>query len=117
MSDPGKTVFKVTAGLEQVLRNMQSSLRGECAFAGDDVKALQELLAQMDPVIAQSAELRLTQPELSTQLDLYKAKLLELQKTVEQLRVTLLVQRAGVEAKRAQLSAASEWCEAFHRTR
>jgi hypothetical protein len=70
----------------------------------------------MEPVIAQSAELRRTWPEIAAQLDLYKSQLLELQKTVEKLRVTLIVQKASLEGSRAQVNAASQWCAAFRQT-
>jgi len=113
----GETIERVSARLEQVLEAMKDSLAGKLAFTGEDVKRLRKLLAEMEPVILQSSELRRTHPELAAQLDQYKERLWELQKTVEQLRVTLMVQKAGLEATRTQVDATSLWCSAFQQTR
>jgi hypothetical protein len=47
----------------------------------------------------------------------YKAQLIELQKMIEKLRVGLILQKTTLESSSAQLSAASQWCEAFQQTR
>lgn len=112
-----QTVERVNMRLAQVLRNMQASLRGECRFAANDVRSLSTVLAEMEPVIIRSAELRRSKPGIAGQLDLYKSQLLELQNTVEKLRVTLLVQKASVESSRDQVTAVSQWCTAFRQTR
>jgi hypothetical protein len=96
---------------------MRASLDGKATFEGVDVRALSSVLAEMEPVIARSAELRRTRPEMASQLDRYKSQLLELQNTVEKLRVTLLVQKATIEMSQNHLHATSRWCEAFRRTR
>ena len=117
MSDAlSETIERGRTRLAEVLRHMRGSLRGECAFTGDDVKTLRALLAEMEPVILQSAELRRTRPELAAQLEEYKSQLLELQKTVEKIRVTLIVQKTALEASRTQVSAISQWCSAFRQT-
>lgn len=112
-----QTVHSVNTRLAAVLHDMQRCLRGESSFTGDDVRALRTLLAEMEPVIAGSAEWRQTRPEIAEQLAHYKSQLVQLQKITEQLRVALLVQRATLEARRERVHAASQWCSAYHQTR
>jgi hypothetical protein len=118
MSDtPFQTVERVNPRLAKLVAGAQRALRGECPFGPDEVRALRALLAEMAPVIAQSAELRRAQPEIDGPLEVYRSQLVSLQKTVERLRITLLVHRATLEASRTQTSAASRWCAAFRQTR
>jgi seryl-tRNA synthetase len=113
----GETIEHVGGRLDRVLEAMRESLAGRSAFTGEDVKKLRQLLAEMEPVILRSEELRRTRPEIAAQLDRYKEQLLELQKTVEQMRVTLMVQKTSLEAARTQVDATSQWCSAFQQTR
>jgi hypothetical protein len=118
MSDtPFQTVERVNPRLAKLVAGAQRALRGECPFGPDEVRALRALLAEMAPVVAQSAELRRAQPEIDGPLEVYRSQLVSLQKTVERLRITLLVHRATLEASRTQTSAASRWCAAFRQTR
>ena len=112
-----ETIEHIGARLERVLETMKQSLAGKSAFTAEDVRKLRKLLAEMEPVLLRSEELRRTSPEIAAQLDRYKERLLELQKTVEQMRVTLMVQKAGIEAARTQVDATSQWCSAFQQTR
>src|SRR5271154_4014062 len=112
-----QTVEKLNSRMGELLEGAQGALRGECNFGANEVRALRMVLAEMDPVIAQSEELRRTQPEMGEALNLYRSQLVNLQKTVERLRITLLVHRSTLEGHRTHLSAASLWCTAFQRTR
>jgi hypothetical protein len=115
MSDElGNRIENVNARLAVALRQMQASLRGESAFTGEDVKGLQVLLSEMEPIIARSAELRRVRPDLAASIDAYKEHLLEIQKTVEKIRVTLIVQKNSLDASRAQVNATSQWCSTFN---
>jgi hypothetical protein len=113
----GETIEHVSSHLAQVLEAMKGALAGKSAFSGEDVRKLRTLLAEMEPVLLRSEELRRTRPEIAAQLDGYKEQLLELQKTVEQMRVTLMVQKASLEAARTQVDATSQWCSTFQQTR
>jgi hypothetical protein len=112
-----QTVEKSNIRMGELLAGAQGALRGECTFGANEVRALRVVLAEMAPVIAQSEELRRTQPEVAEALNLYRSQLMNLQKTVERLRITLLVHRSTLEGHRTHLSAASLWCTAFQRTR
>ena len=118
--DGGNAIANGRAGKSphgRIAGGAQGALRGERSFGANEVRALQGVLAEMAPVIAQSQELRRTQPEMAGALDLYRSQLVKLQQTVEKLRITMLVHRASLEGSRTQLSAISLWCTAFQRTR
>jgi len=112
-----QTVESSNSRMGELLEGAQGALRGECAFGANEVRALRVVLAEMAPVITQSEELRRTQPEMVEALNLYRSQLVKLQKTVERLRITLLVHRCTLEGHRTHLSAASLWCTALQRTR
>jgi hypothetical protein len=112
-----QTVESLNFRMGELLAGAQGALRGECRFGPTEVRALRVVLAEMAPVVARSEELRRTQPEMAEALDLYRSQLVNLQKTVERLRITLLVHRSTLEGHRTHLSATSLWCTAFQRTR
>jgi hypothetical protein len=112
-----QTVESSNSRMGELLAGAQGALRGECAFGPTEVRALGVVLGEMAPVIAKSQELRRTHPEIAEALNLYRSQLVNLQKTVERLRITLLVHRSTLEGHRTHLSAASLWCTAFQRTR
>jgi len=56
-------------------------------------------------------------PGVAGQLDLYKANLGDLQTTLEQIRIMLLVRQASLEAGRSPLCAISQWVTALRQTR
>lgn len=117
--DPGveKKLELINTRMAEVLELTQKALRGEGRFGAEEVRMIREPLTEIEPLLADAANLRRAQPQLGSQLDLYKSHLLNLQKSVEQLRVSLLVQRASLEARRARVEATTQWCAAFHQTR
>ena len=112
-----QTVERVNLQLERLLKNAQGALCGESAFTADDVRALQTLLEEIAPIAEHAVQLRRTHPEINAPLDRYREQLVLLQHTVERLRITLLVQRATLEAGKERMSATAQWCEAFQKTR
>jgi hypothetical protein len=112
-----QTVESSNSRMGERLTGAQGALRGGCTFGANEVRALRVVLAEMAPVIAQLEELRRTQPEMVEALNLYRSQLVNLQRTVERLRIALLVHRSTLEDHRTHLSAASLWCMAFQRTR
>jgi hypothetical protein len=108
---------RVNDRMAELLKNAQDALRGERDFTPEDIRQLRETMDAMAPIVAQSCELRRRQPELGAPLDLYKSHLNELQTTLEQIRVTLLVQQASLRASRSQLNAVSRWAATFSQTR
>jgi hypothetical protein len=74
-------------------------------------------LDEMEPVVAESANLRRAHPEIGGALDLYKSQLSELMMTIQRVQMTLLTRRAQMDASRAQLEAVSQWAQALGRTR
>ena len=112
-----QTMLRVNASLSGLLAEAHRALRGECDFGVEDVRKIRGPVEEMEPIMAQSANLRRLQPELAGQLDLYKSQLGDLQTTLGQIRVMLLARQASLEAGRAQLSAVSQWMGAFRQTR
>lgn len=108
---------RINAKMAEVVELTHKALRGEGRFGVQEVRKIREPLTEMEPILADAVNLRRAQPELGSQLDLYRSYLLNLQKSVEQLRVSLLVQRASLEARRARVEATTQWCAAFHQTR
>jgi hypothetical protein len=107
----------INARMAELTEMAGEALRGQHSFGVDEARQIREPLTEMEAMLAEANALRSSQPEVAAQLDLYKSQLLELQKTVERLRVTLIVRKTGLEAARGQLSAASRWCDAFRQTR
>lgn len=108
---------RINARMGELLELARKALNGGQSFGVAEVRMIREPLTEMEPILAQSTELRERQPEVAAQLDLYKAQLLELQNTIEKLRVTLIVHKASLEASGAQVMATSQWCAAFRQTR
>jgi hypothetical protein len=108
---------RVNDRMAELLKNAQGALCGERDFAPEDIRQLREVMNAMAPIVAQSYELRRRQPELGVPLDLYKSHLNELQSTLEQIRVTLLVRQASLRASQTQLQAVAHWAAAFSETR
>jgi hypothetical protein len=108
---------RVNDRMAELLKNAQGALRGERDCTPEDIRQLRETMDTMAPIVAQSYELRRRQPELGEPLDLYKSHLNELQTTVEQIRVMLLVRQATLRASRSQLHAVSQWAATFSQTR
>jgi hypothetical protein len=70
----------------------------------------------MAPVVAQAAELRAREPEISSELDSYKSHLGELQMTLEQVRMMLLARRTQIATGQDQIEAVSQWAAALRQT-
>jgi hypothetical protein len=107
----------INAQLASQVTVARMALCGEHRFGAAEVRRIREPLTEMEPLMAECSSLRGTQPGIAAQVELYKSQLLELQRTVEKLRVSLIVQKTRLETSRAKVNAASQWCEAFHQTR
>ena len=71
----------------------------------------------MESILDRSAQLRQFMPEMSGQLDRYKANLGELQTVLDQVRVMLLARQASMLVGRTHLDAVAHWMTAFQATR
>ena len=103
--------------MAELLKNAQGTLRGERDFTPEDIGQLRETMDAMAPIVAQSFWLRRRQPELGAPLDLFKSHLNELQATLEQSRVTLLVRQASLRANQSHLHAVAQWAATCPETR
>jgi len=112
-----QTIERVNARLAGLIENARRALRGEGEFKAEDVRQLREPVEEMAPIVAQSPDLRLAQPEIVGELDLYKVHLGELQTTLNQLRVMLLARQASLCSDQTHVSAVSRWASTLRQTR
>jgi hypothetical protein len=107
----------VNGKLAVLLGETKQALRGERDFGPEQIHALRQPLTEMDPIVSGSKELRVLQPELEGELDLYKSQIGELQDTLEKVRVMLLARQAQMLANRSQLHAMNSWANTLGQTR
>lgn len=112
-----KKMRRINERMNQLAEMTQKALRGESSFGAEEVRKIREPLTEMGPILKDTVEVRQSEPELAAQIAVYKTYLLQLQKTVERLRVGLIVQKASLETKRERVTAAAKWCAAYHQTR
>jgi hypothetical protein len=107
---------RINSSLAIGLEEAQRALRGECVFAVEQVQMLAAPIAEMESVMKRASVLRAEDPNLAPALDFYVSQLREFQRTLESLRIMLLMQRERLNAGRLQLSAARDWASAFQQT-
>jgi len=118
MSEPLlQTIERVDSQLVILQEEARLALRGERDFNAESVRQLRVTIAEMAPIVAQSSELRRTQPEIANALDAYKFHLRELQTTITQIGVMLQLRRSRMEAGRAHVQAVSNWADTLSTTR
>jgi len=93
------------------------ALSGEGEFGVVQVRALSQLLSEMQPIMAGAGKLRALHPEIAAPLERYKAHLKELDIALQMIHVMLNARRAQMEAGRVQLDAVASWTNAFNQTR
>src|SRR5712671_6866326 len=109
-----KKIREINTQLAALLPATQSALAGESLFTVDELRALSRPISEMAPILAAA---KLTQdPQVTAQIQTYKAHLRNLQPTLERLRQMLLAQRSQLATNQAQLKAASNWAAALSNT-
>ena len=114
---PKETIASANARLGTLLAETKQALRGEREFGPQEISALREPLTEMAPLMSQAKDLRVLQPELEGELDLYKSQLGDLQTTLEKIRLMLLARQAQLCASHAQLTAVGRWAKTMGETR
>ena len=117
---PSVTLEKLNSinqSLLQLLGQTRSALAGQADFDASTVRQLSLLVAEMDPVLPRSNQLRAAHPELVAPLDDYLRLAAELRNELEKIRIMLLARRGSLEAARSQLHAASQFVDALSSTR
>ncbi len=118
MSDAVRlTIKRVNERIAGLLEDARRALRGESNFGVEEVQNIRQPVEEMAEIVSRSAGLRRLQPELSEEFDVYKSQLGEMQTALGQVRLMLLARQASLEAGRAQISAVSQWINAFRQTR
>ena len=111
---------KIEAGnsdLFLMLEETRRALAGQRDFDVELVRKLSSLVAEMDPVLSRSRELRAEQPALAIPLDRYVRLATELRSELDKAHMMLLARRSSLDAARAQLHAVGRWTSALSATR
>jgi hypothetical protein len=108
-------ICEINAQLAALLPATQSALAEESAFSVDELRALSRPISEMAPILA-AAKQPPQDPQVTAQIQIYKAHLRNLQPTLERLRQMLLAQRSQLATNQAQLKAASNWAAALSST-
>jgi hypothetical protein len=107
-------ICEINAQLAALLPATQSALIGESLFTVNELRALSAPISEMAPILAAA---KLTQdPQVTAQIQTYKAHLRNVQPTLERLRQMLLAQRSQLATNQAQLQAVSDWATALSST-
>lgn len=94
----------------------RESLAGRRNLMLEDLRAVAQPIAEMQPVVFQADELRASAPELRGELETYAQNLGELETTLERVRFALLARCAQAEAERAHLETVGLWAAAWRQT-
>jgi hypothetical protein len=105
----------INAHLAALLPGAQSALAGDSIFTVDELRSLALPISEMAPILA-AANLAPQDPQVTAQLQTYKAHLRNLQPTLERLRQMLLALRSQLASNQAHLKAASDWAAALSTT-
>jgi hypothetical protein len=111
-----QAVEQINVRLALLLEDARSALRGEREFGVENIGQLRIAIEEMIPILAQP-DLRRTQPEIASQLDLYKSQLNDLQTTIHKLGIMLVAHKARLDAGQSQNVAVSRWVSTLGRTR
>lgn len=99
------------------LASAKLALTGGGEFGVLEVRALSQLLSEMEPIMSGAGKLRAVHPEIVAPLDRYIAQLKELDLVLQRVHVMLFARRAQMQAGRVQLDAVANWTNAFNQTR
>lgn len=110
-------VRSVNTRLRALIFRSCESLAGRGQFNAEDVSAIAEPIALMQPFIDDAKNLRAVHPGLDGELETYKGILEEMQIALEQMRVMLIARRTHIEAARGHLAMLGMWNAAVRLTR
>ena len=108
---------RINADMAKLLVMARKAIDGQTDFSVEEIRMIRAPLNEMEPIVAESANLRGAYPELGAHLDLYKSQLRELLITVERVRRVLLARRSEMSASQVHLEAVSQWAKALEQTR
>jgi hypothetical protein len=109
-------INSVNQSLFHLLEQTRRALAGEAHFDAGTVRELSLLVAEMDPILPRSKQLRAAHPELCAPLDHYLRLASNLRTELDKIQVMLLARRASLEAARTQLHAASQFVNTLSST-
>ncbi len=110
-------IASANSDLLLMLEQTRRALAGQRDFDVELVRKLSSLVAEMDPVLSRSRELRLEQPALAIPLNHYVRLATELRSELDKAQIMLLARRSSLDAARTQLLAVGLWTSALSSTR
>ncbi len=106
---------EINAELATLISATRSALSAETVFTVDHVRALSRPISEMAPILA-AAKQRPQDPQIETQLTIYKTQLRELRPILDRLCTMLVAKRSQISAGQAQLQAAAHWATVLSNT-
>jgi hypothetical protein len=103
--------------LRNLLARARDALAGRQDFTVTDIRSISERLGQMEPIVAQAAELRAQDARLDDDFKTYAETLKQLETTLEQVRFMYLARQAHLTAARTHLETVNLWATAYKQTR
>jgi len=116
-SDKLAVVAEVNSRIAMHLDTARRALAGAAVFDVGEVSALLDLTAQMEAYLGKEHRFDKDTAEFRQQMRLYKERLQELKKLLEQIRMMLLAKRSQLESSQRHMSAVSQWTDAYQHTR
>lgn len=102
--------------LQGLLQKVGDALAGRTNFGVEDVRAIEQPVAEVAPILSEAVQLRAIVPELDQELKVYGQNLGEMQAALDRIRCVLLARSASVEAQRGHLETVNLWTAAWQRT-
>ena len=102
--------------LRALLNSAEDAIAGRRNFTAEDLRSAQEPVSQMAPLIDEAQRVRMSDPEISNELQTYARNLESAQIALDRVRVVLLARCASMEAQRAHLESVRMWSAAWAHT-
>ncbi|MGD0907236.1 MAG: hypothetical protein ABSA96_06620 [Candidatus Acidiferrales bacterium] len=109
-------VREAEAKLRSLLTRARDALAGREDFTVKDIRSISERLGHMEPIVAQSRDLRAKDVHLDADFKAYAKTLKQLETTLEQVRFMYLARLAHLDAARNHRETVNLWVTAFKQT-
>ncbi len=110
-------IQQATAILAGALSHVRGTLSGHQDFNVEIIHAITLPLKVASPILAQAAELRATDPDLSADLQEYADTLSALHGVLDQVRFMLLARQTSLQASLSHLETMNLWATTLNQTR
>jgi hypothetical protein len=112
-----ENIEKNNAQIGALLTETRRALTGQAEFGVGQVRALSKLIIAMGAIVERTRDQQKLPPEITGQLDVYRAYLHDLQPALERVSMMLLAQKTRMDAGRGQIEAVTKWAAMLGQTR